>query len=73
MLILNYFDLPMVNICHDVSIEITTYRPDTLLNQQGQTSCGVSRSAMKTIAPKEVTDLIVVLNLIEVIVSQVNS
>ena len=51
-----------------------TYRPDTLLNQQGQTSFGgaSSTSAIKSIAPKEVTALIAVLNLIEVIASQVN-
>ncbi|CAF2870744.1 unnamed protein product [Rotaria sp. Silwood2] len=49
-----------------------TYRPDTLLNQQQQTSFGASPSpsAIKTIAPKEVTALIAVLNLIEVIASQ---
>ncbi|UJR23726.1 hypothetical protein I4U23_026706 [Adineta vaga] len=49
-----------------------TYRPDTLLNQQVQTSfTGTpSPSAIKTIAPKEVTALIAVLNLIEVIASQ---
>ncbi|CAF1569836.1 unnamed protein product [Adineta ricciae] len=49
-----------------------TYRPDTLLNQQTQTSfTGTSSaSAIKTIAPKEVTALIAVLNLIEVIASQ---
>lgn len=52
-----------------------TYRPDTLLNQQAQTSFGVppSASAAKTIAPKEVTALIAVLNLIEVIASQVTT
>jgi hypothetical protein len=50
-----------------------TYRPDTLLNQQTQTSFTGSPapSIMKTIAPKEVTALIAVLNLIEVIASQV--
>ncbi|CAF3059288.1 unnamed protein product [Rotaria socialis] len=49
-----------------------TYRPDTLLNQQPQTSFGASpsTSAIKTIAPKEVTALIAVLNLIEVIAAQ---
>jgi len=52
-----------------------TYRPDTLLNQQPQTSFGVppSSSVVKTIAPKEVTALIAVLNLIEVIATQVNT
>ena len=50
-----------------------TYRPDTLLNQQGPTSFAgnSSTSAIKSIAPKEVTALIAVLNLIEVIASQV--
>jgi len=50
-----------------------TYRPDTLLNQQVQTSFTGSPAAstVKTIAPKEVTALIAVLNLIEVIASQV--
>ncbi|CAF1345621.1 unnamed protein product [Adineta steineri] len=49
-----------------------TYRPDTLLNHQPQTSFSgaPSPSAIKTIAPKEVTALIAVLNLIEVIASQ---
>jgi hypothetical protein len=49
-----------------------TYRPDTLLNQQGTTSFGATPATVKTIAPKEVTALIAVLNLIEVIGSQVN-
>ena len=51
-----------------------TYRPDTLLNHQPQTSFGgsPSPSAIKTIAPKEVTALIAVLSLIEVIAAQVN-
>ncbi len=50
------------------------YRPDTLLNQQAQASFTGSpaATAVKTIAPKEVTALIAVLNLIEVIASQVN-
>ncbi|CAF0744007.1 unnamed protein product [Rotaria sordida] len=50
----------------------STYRPDTLLSQQPQTSFGgsPSPSTVKTIAPKEVTALIAVLNLIEVIASQ---
>ena len=55
------------------SIEITTYRPDTLLNQQRQTSFSGSRPAVKTIASEEVADLIDVLNLFEVIASQVKS
>lgn len=52
-----------------------TYRPDTLLNQQHQTSFPGSTSSTiaKTIAPKEVTALIAVLNLIEVIAAQVRS
>jgi hypothetical protein len=51
-----------------------TYRPDTLLNQQAQTSFSgsPSPSSIKTIAPKEVTALIAVLSLIEVIAAQVN-
>lgn len=52
-----------------------TYRPDTLLNQPNQTSFAGSTSSasIKTIAPKEVTALIAVLNLIEVIAAQVRS